>query len=35
MRGHIGDAFIWVAVDETTDFVGPFIAKFVVGNFRH
>jgi hypothetical protein len=29
MRGHIGDAFMWVAVDETTDSVGRFIVNFV------
>jgi hypothetical protein len=31
IRGNIGDAFIWVAVDETMDSVGCFIAKFVAG----
>jgi hypothetical protein len=31
IRGNIGDAFIWVAVDETTDSVGHFITNFVAG----
>jgi hypothetical protein len=31
ISGNIGDAFIWVAVDETTDSVGRFIANFVGG----
>jgi hypothetical protein len=29
--GNIGDVFIWVAVDETTDYVGRSIANFVAG----
>jgi hypothetical protein len=31
VRGNIGDAFIWVAVDETMDSVGLFIANLVAG----
>jgi hypothetical protein len=31
VRVNIGGAFIWVAVDETTDFVGCFIANLVGG----
>jgi hypothetical protein len=31
IKDNIGDAFIWVAVDETTDSVGRFIANLVAG----
>jgi hypothetical protein len=31
VRCNIGDAFIWVAVDETMDSVGRFIANIVAG----
>jgi hypothetical protein len=31
IKGNIGDAFIWVAVDETMDSVGRFIANIVAG----
>jgi hypothetical protein len=31
MRATIGDAFAWVAVDETTDSMSRFIAKIVAG----
>jgi hypothetical protein len=31
VRGNIGDAFIWVAVDETTDSGGRIIANLVAG----
>jgi hypothetical protein len=30
-RGNIGDAFVWVAVDETTDSMGHFIINHVAG----
>jgi hypothetical protein len=30
-RGNIGNAFIWVAVDETTDSMGRFIVNLVAG----
>jgi hypothetical protein len=33
-RGNIGDAFIWVAVDETTDSVGRFVANLVTGKLN-
>jgi hypothetical protein len=29
ITGNTGDAFIWVAVDETTDSVGRFLANLV------
>jgi hypothetical protein len=31
IRGNIGDAFIWVAVDETMDSMGCFIVNLVAG----
>jgi hypothetical protein len=35
IRGNIGDAFIWVVVDETMDSMGCFIANLVAGKVRH
>jgi hypothetical protein len=32
IRGNIEDAFMWVAVDETMDFVRRFIANLVVAS---
>lgn len=32
IREDIGDYFIWVSVDETTDATGRYIANLVVGN---
>jgi hypothetical protein len=31
IKGNIGDAFIWVAVDETMDYVGRFVTNHVAG----
>jgi hypothetical protein len=34
IRGNIRDAFIWVAVDETTDSMSHFIANLLAGNLN-
>jgi hypothetical protein len=31
IREEIGDSYIWVALDETTDVLGCFVAKLIVG----
>jgi hypothetical protein len=34
IRGNTGDAFIWVAVDETTASVGCFLVNLVAGKLN-
>jgi folylpolyglutamate synthase/dihydropteroate synthase len=34
IRGNIGDAFIWIAVDGTTDSVGHFIANLLAAKLN-
>jgi hypothetical protein len=34
IREEIGDSYIWVAVDETTDVLGCFVAKLIVGKLH-
>ena len=31
IRGDIGEAYVWIAVDETTDACGRFTANVIVG----
>lgn len=31
IRNEVGDSYIWISVDETTDINGRFIANLIIG----